>query len=299
MSRRLRATNRVLRLSVPKILSGVQDVAKARTRFEASAAFWFRPVPFTRHIVRPGGLHWISSGPSRPGKAILYFHGGGYIVGSPWTHAPMLARLSRLAGVEVCAPVYRLAPETPFPGAFEDACAAWRRLRALGYASRDIVVGGDSAGGGLALALLAHLCQSGEPPAAAFALSPWTDLALTGDSLRRNAGTDALLPVARIAELARHAVSVEAAHDPRISPLYAEFPDCPPVMLHYSMTEILADDTLRMADRLRRFGADVQVEALEDAPHVWHLLDGIIPEARDSLRRLARFVAQSLDDSKR
>ncbi|CUH78680.1 alpha/beta hydrolase [Tropicibacter naphthalenivorans] len=293
MSWQLQLLNAQLRLTVKRRLLRVPDVTTARQDFDFAAAFSFVPTPLMRHLVRPGGLHWISAGPFKPGRVILYFHGGGYIVGSPWTHEAMLARLAKLSGVEVCAPRYRLAPEAPFPAAFDDACAAWGRLRALGYAPGDILIGGDSAGGGLALALVARLCQLGTPPAAVFALSPWTDLAMTGDSLRDNAQSDSMLPVARIEELTEYYLQGGDPRDPKASPLYAEFPECPPVLLHHSKAEILRDDTLRMAERLRAQGATVTTQAEETAPHVWHLFDGWIPEARQSIRSIARFVQTS------
>ncbi|WGW05374.1 alpha/beta hydrolase [Tropicibacter oceani] len=299
MSWQLRLLNVQLRLVAKRTLARLPDVATARRRLDAGARWSFRPTPLTRHFVRPGDLHWIGSGPAQAGRVILYFHGGGYIAGSPSTHEGMIARIARLSGIEVCAPQYRLAPDTPFPGAHDDALAAWDQLQAMGYAPGDIVLGGDSAGGGLALALLAQLCARGEPPRAIFAMSPWTDLTLSGASLSENAKRDAMLPVGRIEELREYYLQGADADDPRASPLFADFPGCPPVLLHYSMSEVLRDDTLRMEKHLQAQGAEVDVEAQEDAPHVWHLFDGWIPEARDSLRRIARFVQVSFEDTSR
>ncbi|MFZ7091564.1 alpha/beta hydrolase [Primorskyibacter sp. 2E233] len=299
MSWQLRLLNMQLRLTVKRRLAKVPDVPTARREFDRIAALTFCATPYMRHLERPGGLHWIGAGPAQRGKVILYFHGGGYIVGSPKTHQQMLARLSRLAGVEVCAPSYRLAPDNAFPAAIEDAQAAWARLRALGYGPKDIVIGGDSAGGGLAFALLADLCQRGEQPAAAFALSPWTDLAMTGSSLMQNEASDPMLPAARIEELVEYYLQGQDRRDPRASPLYANYPGCPPLLLHCSKTEILRDDTLRLAEKLTGEGALVEVETEDNAPHVWHLFDGWIPEARASLRSAARFVQASFEDTSR
>ncbi|WP_136439708.1 alpha/beta hydrolase fold domain-containing protein [Pacificoceanicola onchidii] len=292
MSWQARLLTRLLRLFVKPHLARVKTVPLARRGFRR-AALGFPHVPFTRVLQRPGNLWWISAGPTAPRRVLLYFHGGGYIVGSPATHQAMLARLSKLSGVEVCALQYGLAPENPFPGPFEDAKGAWERLIALGYRPSDIVLGGDSAGGGLALALLAHLCQAGRQPAAAFAFSPWTDLTLSSPSLDENRHKDPLLPAERIEELREYHLQGHDPADPRGSPLFASFPSPPPVLLQCSNTEILRDDTLRIAEHLRAAGGKVTLEMAADLPHVWHLFDGRLPEARTSLERVAAFVQES------
>ncbi|UMA63998.1 alpha/beta hydrolase [Roseivivax marinus] len=256
-----------------------------------------RRPPFLRRFSRPDGLTWISASLTRENAAILYFHGGAYVAGSPDGYVGPLAQLSTLSGVEICAPRYRLAPEHPFPAAFEDAVRAWKKLRRLGYRPRDIVVGGDSAGGGLALALLSRLCRRGTPPLAAFGFSPWTDLAMTGDSLTENADLDAMLPADRMAEVVDLYLNGRSPTDWRASPLYGVYPDCPPVLLQYGESEILRDDSVRMAARLRQYGATVTEEALPDVPHVWQILDGWIPEARASLESTGRFVQSAFEDA--
>ncbi|SFD89122.1 alpha/beta hydrolase [Roseivivax sediminis] len=264
-----------------------QDVGRAN--------LLLRRPPFLRRFRRPDGLTWISAGPTVPGRAILYFHGGAYVAGSPRSYSGPLGQLSRLTGVEVCAPRYRLAPDHPFPAAYEDAERAWRSLHGLGYSAEDVVIGGDSAGGGLALALLSALCRRGTPPRAAFAFSPWTDLAMTGESLTANRDIDAILPVEKMEEVIELYLGRHSRTDPRASPLYAEFPGCPPVLLQYGEAEILRDDSRRMAERLRGFGAEVTEEVVPDVPHVWQILDGWLPEARASLESTARFVQASLE----
>lgn len=251
------------------------------------------------HLQRPGGLHWISAGACAPRQVILYLHGGGYISGNPRTHQGVMGRLSKLSGVEVCAPDYPLAQNLPFPAPFEAASAAWGRLRGLGYAPPQVVLAGDSAGGGLALALLSVLCIRGEAPAGAVVFSPWTDLAMTGESLARNAAADPFLPVGRISELVEIVAGDLPRRDPRLSPLYADFPGCPPVRLCWAGSEILADDGARMAARLRSAGARVEVETHPLAPHAWPVFDGWLPEARATLRRAARFVQDVLCETSR
>lgn len=298
-SLRLRLLRIQMRLLAKPKLQRTPGPDEARHDFARTARYLFRQPPFVRHLVRPGGLHWISASDCAPGRVILYLHGGAYISGSPVTHRGMIARISKLSGVEVCAPAYRLAQDAPFPAAFDDAVAGFLRLEALGYRPCDIVLGGDSAGGGLMLALLAWACGQGKAPRAAFAFSPWTDLAMTGASLRENAQVDPLLPVARMTELIQIYLGTADPRDPRASPLYADFPGAPPVLIQLSQTEILRDDGLRIADRLRSFGATVTVETAPDSPHVWQIFDGWLPEARDSLQSVARFVQTSFADNMR
>lgn len=234
-------------------------------------------------------------GRTEPGRAILYLHGGGYIAGSPYMYRGLAGRLSKLSGVEVYVPDYRLAPEAPLPAALDDAEASFDALYQQGYDPENIVIAGDSAGGGLALSLLARLCARGVVPAGLIAFSPWTDLTCSGESLRSNARREALLPVERIGETVEQALGGHAANDPAVSPLFAEFRDPPPVLIQHSMTEILADDSLRMADRLRSFGAAVTVQSWPDAPHVWQFFDGRLPEAHDALEDAGRAARAMLN----
>jgi monoterpene epsilon-lactone hydrolase len=140
------------------------------------------------------------------------------------------------------------------------------------------------------LALLADICVRNLQPAGLFAFSPWTDLAMTGESLHSNAKADPLLPRARIAEALGYVHGALAVTDPRISPLYADFPRVSPVLIQVSTTEVLRDDSGRMAARLRAAGGVVTLSEWKDAPHVWQMFDGYIPEARAALREVTRFV---------
>ncbi|SNR47789.1 alpha/beta hydrolase [Puniceibacterium sediminis] len=299
MSWQLRLLNAQMRfLAKPKMRRTVGP-EEADRDFARSARWLFRTPPYLRHLERPGGLHWICAGTCAPDRVILYLHGGAYVSGHPLTHIGMLGRLSQLSGIEVCAPRYRLAQQARFPAAFDDAVAAFRQLESLGYHPQDIVLGGDSAGGGLMLALLAWCCAQEKVPRAAFAFSPWTDLAATGASLESNRGNDSLLPVERMAEIVQIYLCGADPRDPRASPLYADFPGTPPVLIQISDTEVLRDDGLRMAERLRSFGAAVTVEREADCPHVWQIFDGWLPEARTSLRHAADFIQDSFADISR
>ncbi|QCO56414.1 alpha/beta hydrolase [Pseudorhodobacter turbinis] len=281
-------------------LARASTPAHIRAEFTRAAGL-FRAPPFLLHLPGKGPLplDQISVGQVSGDRVILYFHGGAYIAGSPATHAALLGRLSKLTGLRVIAPAYRLAPEHPAPAAFEDACTAHQMLLDQGYAPDQIILGGESAGGGLALALLADLCARGVPPAAVFALSPWTDLALTGESLTRNADADPLFPVARIEETAGFAAGGLDRCDPRISPLYASFVAPPPVLIQVGTSEIIYDDSRRMADVLRQAGGDVTLSEWPDVPHVWQMFDGYIPQARQALCEVADFLKQQLTSPSR
>ncbi|MBS9715949.1 alpha/beta hydrolase [Pseudohalocynthiibacter aestuariivivens] len=302
MSLQLRLFNVLCRTLVKPLLRREANPKRARRSFTLLARLLFRPPPFSLFLPAsyktnngPERALWVSSGRVKTREVLLYFHGGGYIAGSTRTHRAMLARLSRLTGLQVFLPNYGLAPESPFPAAFDDAMASYDALLTRGYKPSDIIVGGDSAGGGLALAVLAKLCQQGRTPRAAFAFSPWTDLLATGASLRENAQADVLFSPERIPVLRDMVVSEEDADDTRISPLYAEFPNCPPVFFQASESEILRDDTLRMAARLREFGAEVTDVLWPDVSHVWQLFDGLMPEARAALLETAGFIHGQLE----
>ena len=293
MSLRLRLLNRGLRWLAKPRLAKTDDPVAARRNFGRVARLFRRP-PYVLHLVEDGRvpLHWISVRRRNPDWVVMYLHGGAYATGSPATHRALMARIAKLTGLQVVAPVYRLAPEHPAPAAFEDAVAAHAALVAKGYAADRIILGGDSAGGGLALALLAELCSKGMPPAGLFAFSPWTDLQHGGDSLARNAAADVFLPASRMRFTVELVIGSLSDCDPRVSPLYAEFIAPPPVLLQVGTTEILLDDSRRMAEKLRQAGGAVILSEWTDCPHVWQMVDGYLPEARAALIEEAEFVAK-------
>lgn len=227
---------------------------------------------------------------SRPVRRVLYLHGGAYVFGSPATHRPLTGRLARSADAEVVAIDYRLAPEHPFPAAVDDALAAYRALLAEVPASA-IVVAGDSAGGGLSLALALSIRDAGLPPPAALALlSPWTDLTLSGASHRERAARERLLTTATLAADARaYAGSADLA-TPRLSPLFADLRGLPPMLIQVGGEEILFDDSRRLADAAAAAGVPAQLVVYEGLWHVWQLFGGALPEADRAIEALGRFV---------
>lgn len=246
------------------------------------------------HGANGGGLtgEWIEPADldmlDDPPPVVLYLHGGGYFFCSPRTHRPITIGLATHARSRVHVPDYRLAPEHPFPAALEDALASYRTLLAQGVSPAQIVVAGDSAGGGLALALLVALRDAGDPlPAGAILYSPWTDLAATGQSLIDNDESDVMFRGAWMAYGATIYLgdSGMPVDHPLVSPLYADFAGLPPLHCYVSTSEVLRDDTLRMAERARAAGVSVSVEMGRRLPHVWPIFYPFLPEARVALKR--------------
>jgi acetyl esterase/lipase len=290
-----RLLNPWLRVTEKRRLAREADPAALRRSFEIRARLFFPPPRGTRLArgeLSDVPVQWVTARgvARRTGPLLLHFHGGGYVFGSSDTHRGMLGRLSAVTGLPACLPDYRLAPEHPFPAALEDALAVWH---ALGGRPGGVVLGGDSAGGGLALALMGEILRLGlPPPLGLFALSPLTDLTLSGESLRGNARADVMLPAARAAEGVSLYLDGAAPDDPRASPLFADFRGAPPAWLAVSDTEILLDDTRRMAARLGHDGVDVTEVVTRDLPHVWPFFQPVLPEANATLRQLGGWISR-------
>ncbi|HEX3429699.1 MAG TPA: alpha/beta hydrolase [Rhizomicrobium sp.] len=225
-------------------------------------------------------------------RHILFLHGGGYAAGSPTLYRHITWRFADAAAARVIAPDYRLAPEHPYPAALDDALAAWRAMLASGVEARRCAFVGDSAGGGLALALALRLRdEGGSLPGAIVAISPWTDLAVTGESARPGASD----PMLNAGDLAPIAALYLAGADPRApyaSPLYGNPEGLPPTLIQVGSDEILLDDSRRMAARMREAGCDVTLEAWPRMPHVWHAFAPILPEAGQAIARVGAFVRE-------
>lgn len=225
-------------------------------------------------------------------RQVLFLHGGGYAVGSPGLYRHITWRFAEAAGGRVITPDYRLAPEHPFPAALDDARTAWLGGIAAGADPQRSAFVGDSAGGGLALALALRLRDEGGPlPGAIAVISPWTDLAMTGESCRPGRSD----PMLRADELAPIASNYLAGTDPRmpyVSPLYGDLRGLPPTLIQVGSDEILVDDSVRMEKRMRAAGCDVTLEVWPRMPHVWHALAPLLPEARDAIARVGTFIRE-------
>jgi acetyl esterase/lipase len=264
---------------------------------EAREAFNHHPpVPHGAHFTAAtlGGVpgEWAEAA-GEAAATLLYLHGGGYCACSPQTHRSITGAYA-IRGFKVFAPEYRLAPEHLFPAAVEDALAAYKALLETTPPGQ-LLIGGDSAGGGLALAtLLAAKAQGLPMPAAAMLFSPWTDLAITGDSIRTNAGHDNLLHAPKIAEGAAIYLHQSDPKNPLASPLYGDPAGLPPLLFQASADEILRDDSTRMAEHARAAGVRVEITIWPNMPHVWQAIGFFLPEARQALDQAAAFGKAAL-----
>jgi monoterpene epsilon-lactone hydrolase len=241
------------------------------------------------------GAHRVVTPASRPDRHVLYLHGGAYRAGSPSTYRHFTWRIASAAQARVLIIDYRLAPEHPFPAALEDALSSYRWLLAEGADPGRLTVMGDSAGGGLALALLLKLRDSGLPlPAAAIALSPWTDLALTGPSLGLNAKFDVLVNVEDTVLFAADYLAGADPREPYASPLYGDSTGLPPTLIQVSSDEILRDDAVRMVESMQRAHCRAELQTWPRMPHVWHLLAPVLPEGREAIAEIGKFLQRTL-----
>ncbi len=273
-------------------------IAAARRSIRAAARWIPSPPPGTEvRAVDAGGVpgEFVATAASRRNRHVLFLHGGGYVTGSPALYRHFTWRIATAARAHVLAINYRLAPEHPFPAALDDALAAYRWLLAGAADPQRTAVLGDSAGGGLALALLLKLRDDGLVlPAAAVALSPWTDLALTGASLSLSAKSDPMLNPADARLFAGCYLADADPRNPYASPLYGNPAGLPPTLIHVGSDEILHDDAVRMAENLRAAGCPVQIEVWPRMPHGWHLFAPVLPEARTAIARIGAFADQVL-----
>jgi epsilon-lactone hydrolase len=237
------------------------------------------------------GGEWMRADAVPTVATMLYLHGGGYFACTPQTHRAVTSWFA-LSGFRTFAPDYRLAPEYPFPAGLDDAIAAYRGLL-QDHAPRSIVVAGDSAGGGLAVALLLSLRDAGIPlPAAAVLFSPFVDLAATGESARANSSRCAMFTRGAFGRAADFYVGEGDRRAPLASPLYADLHDLPPLLIHVGADETLLDDSRRLAERAQGAGVKVELKIWPRVPHVWQLLHRLIPEGRASLREAGMFLAR-------
>lgn len=233
----------------------------------------------------------LSPSPTQaPSVIVLYLHGGGYLFGSPKTHRQVVIAMAKAFQAPAYSLDYRLAPEHPFPAAVEDAAKAYQWLLAQ-YPQAEIVLAGDSAGAGLAIATAVGVRDAGwKLPKAIVGFSPYSDLAVTGISVETNAKSCAMFTPRGIREAAAMYLSGADARDPRASPLYADLAGLPPMLLFASRHETLRDDTLRLAERASAAGVRVQLIVRDRLPHVWPVFVTLLPEAREAFAAVTAFA---------
>ncbi len=267
--------------------------AERRARIEEVAAVDPPPpeVAFTPATIAGVPAEWSAAPDANPSRVLLFLHGGGYCSGSIASHRNLAARAGQAAGMRCLALQYRLAPEHPFPAALEDARGAFEALLSQGFAPADIAVGGDSAGGGLTLALMASLRDAGRPlPGCGWLISPWVDLAMTGATMDTKDAVDPLIHRAYLDELSEAYRGGRPAEEPLISPLHADLAGLPPVLVQVGSAETLLDDAVRIAGRLGSADVPVRLEVWPGMIHAWMLWAARLADGRRALAAAGDFL---------
>ena len=247
--------------------------------------------------VSAGGIpaEWIVPKGTPERNVLLYLHGGGYCIGSINTHRAMVSHFAKAAETRALLIDYRLAPENPFPAAVDDSTSAYKWILSQGITAGGIVIAGDSAGGGLTVSTMVSLKEKGIPlPAAAVLISPWVDMAITGDSIISKADIDPMVTKEGLMEMAQAYIDDASFRTPLASPLYADLNGLPPMLIQVGTAEILLDDATRMADHARKDGVEVTLHTAEDMCHVWHFFTSMLPEALEAIEEIARFIRKHL-----
>ncbi len=233
---------------------------------------------------------WVTAPGADADRVVLYFHGGGYVIGSNVGYREFASRISRTTGARVCVIDYRLAPENPFPAAVDDATMAYRWLLNEGVAANQITIAGDSAGGGLTLATLLALKDAGDPlPACGVCFSPWADLEVTGDSAKPGAVDDPLIPDEGLAGMGS-AYAPNDLQNPLASPLHGDYVGMPPLLIQVGTREVLLDDAVRVAKKAEAAGVDVTLSIGEGLVHVYQVF--AVPESQEALDEMAAFMSE-------
>ena len=240
-----------------------------------------------------GGVtsEWVTAESASDSRVVLYLHGGGYIIGSPRTHRPLMAELSQASKGRVLGLDYRLAPEHPFPAPVEDSVAAYRWLLSEGYDPARIAVAGDSAGGGLTVAMMVQARYLGLPmPGAAVCISPWVDMEGLGESMETRAAADPMVGKENLMISAKTYLGGSDPRAPLAAPLYADLRGLPPMLIQVGDAEVLLDDSTRLAGIAREAGVEVEMDVWDDMIHVWHLFAPILPEGKQAISQAGEFI---------
>ena len=278
-------------------LDTAADVASVRAAFNALMAQVPVPADVLQKPIEIGGVGGIEV--TIPGneseRVILYFHGGVYVIGSAATSVPLVGGLVRRTGVNAITLDYRLAPEHPYPAAVEDARAAYEGLLAQGMEPGQIVLAGESAGGGLAVATLLAAREAGLPmPSCAFLMSPYADLTLSGETLVERQSLHPILTPEGLRVRAPEYVAGADASDPLISPIFGDLSGLPPLLIQVGSHEILLSDALRLAARAATTDVAVTLDVTPGVPHVFQGYAGLLDEAGAALDRASDFVKAQL-----
>lgn len=272
--------------------------AERRARLDEIGSVWPVAGDIRLESARVAGLEaeWSIAPGVDESRALLFFHGGGYCSGSLLSHRRLVTEAGRTAGTRTLAVAYRLAPEHPFPAALEDALSSWRFLLAQGFAPHRIAVSGDSAGGGITLALMNHLRDARMPlPACGWLISPWTDLTLSGDTLDSKDAVDPIIHRNYLRELVDAYVPAAIdRRDGRVSPLYAELGGLPPLLIQVGADETLLADATRLTEAAGASNVQVTLEIWPDMIHAWPLWNARLEPGQRALARAGTFIRRHI-----
>ncbi len=245
--------------------------------------------------VQVAGLQaeWLRAPAAQTDRAILYLHGGGYVVGSPHTHRALGGEISRAAQAAVLMLDYRLAPEAPFPAAVEDGVTSYRWLLDHGFFPNQLAIGGDSAGGGLVVATLVAARDQGlSMPRAAVCISPWGDMTCSNESFRTRDHADPMVKHASITQMADLYLNGVDPKEPLASPNFADLTGLPPMLIHVGSDETLVDDAIALDRKAKADGVQSTLEVWDKMVHVWHAFHPMLPEGQDGIERVGEFLCQ-------
>lgn len=279
---------------------GELTTAELRAQYDGLGAIFPTPADIIQEKVNAGGVpaEWLRPPGAGSDRAILYVHGGGYVIGSTASHRHLVAALAAAAGAQALSLDYRLAPEHPFPAAVDDALAGYRFLLDRGFAPGKIAVAGDSAGGGLTVATLLAARGAGLPqPACGFCISPWVDLEGLGDSMTGKADVDPMVQKAGLADMAGAYLGAAPARTPLAAPLWADLAGLAPLLIHVGSAETLLDDATRLAARAAAADVDVRLESWPGMIHVWHFFHPMLTEGREAIAVAGDFIRTRMDGS--
>ncbi len=251
-------------------------VEMTQTNIKGIPSTWFIPNSTTSKSLAP--------------HIIYYLHGGGYSICSVNTHKRLIAHIAKACHAKVLAIDYRLAPEHPYPAAIEDSIEVYQYLLQT-YSASQIIIMGDSAGGGLSTASLLKMKELQLPqPKAAVLLSPWVDLDGENESYQTNARKDLIIAVSDIHRYSKDYFKNTSPRHPLISPLYADLTGLPPLLIQVGTHEVLLDDSLKLAEKAKEDGVEVTLEIWENMLHVWQFFADYMPESRKAIRKIAKFI---------
>ena len=273
------------------------ELNERRSRLDALGTRYSLPADLRIEAADANGVaaEWTTTPEAEPSRAALFLHGGGYASGSLDSHRHMIGQAGREAQTRTLSLAYRLAPEHPFPAALDDVIAGYHFLLSQGFDPKRIAVAGESAGGGLAIAMLVSLRDRGVPlPACTWCSSPWVDLEAIGGSMTAKASVDPLIQKSYLMELAMAYLKGVDPRTPLASPLYADLRGLPPMMIQVGSAETLLDDSVRLAGVAGAAGVRVRLEVWPDMIHAWHLFYPQLADGRRALAQVGAFIRSML-----